>query len=111
MLHRYLSFAVVALSGLCPPSLPAQQSAGAELWRLAAATIPVPEALAVGGAAVFWNPAQRDDGARALLGVDAIQTPQAVRAPGVLAALPLRLASSGGRGGQLGPHYRLFPPD
>ncbi len=105
MLHRYLSLAVVALSGLWPPSLPAQQSAGAELWRLAAATIPVPEALAVGGAAVFWNPAQRDDGARALLGIDAIQTPEAVGASGFLAALQVRLGKSGGGSGRVGLVY------
>src|SRR5260370_26577661 len=103
MLHRYLGLAVVALSGLWPPILPAQQSAGAELWRLAAATIPVPEALAVGGAAVFWNPAQRDDGARALLGIDAIQTPEAVGASGFLAALRVRLGKSGGGGRGGGP--------
>lgn len=95
MLHRYLSLVGVALSGLWAPRLSAQQTAGAELWRLAAATIPVPEALATGGAGAFWNPAQRDDGARALLGIDAIQTPEAVGASGFLAALRVRLGASG----------------
>src|SRR5207247_2449545 len=43
---------------LLPGLLAAQQSAGAELWRLAATTLPIPPALATGGAAAFWNPAQ-----------------------------------------------------
>ena len=43
---------------LLPGVLAAQQSAGTELWRLAATTLPIPPALATGGAAAFWNPAQ-----------------------------------------------------
>jgi hypothetical protein len=105
MLLRSLSLAAFALCGLRPPSLSAQETAGAELWRLAAATIPVPEALATGGAAAFWNPAQRDDGARALLGIDAIQTPEAVGASGFLAALRVRLGGLGGGGGRVGLVY------
>lgn len=62
----------------------AQTSAGAELWRLAAVTIPLPPVLATGAAAVYWNPAQSGPGQ---LGVDFVQTPQAVGATGVLAAL------------------------
>src|SRR2546422_8681886 len=99
MLHRYLSLAACAWPGLWPLRLPAQQTAGAELWRLAAATVPVPLALATGGAAAFWNPAQRDDGARALLGIDAIQTPEAVGASGFLGALRMRFGGAGGGGG------------
>src|SRR6267143_2719806 len=104
MLLRSLSLAAYALCGLRPPSLSAQEPAGAELWRLAAATLPVPEALATGGAAAFWNPAQRDGGARALLGIDAIQTPEAVGASGFLAALRVGLGAlgEGGGGGGVG---------
>src|SRR5207245_849819 len=105
MLLRSLSLAAFALCGLRPPSLSAQETAGAELWRLAAATIPVPEALATGGAAAFWNPAQRDDGARALLGIDAIQTPEAVGASGFLGALRMRFGGAGGGGGRVGLVY------
>ena len=105
MLHRYLSFAACAWPGLWPLRLPAQQTAGAELWRLAAATVPVPLALATGGAAAFWNPAQRDDGARALLGIDAIQTPEAVGASGFLGALRMRFGGAGGGGGRVGLVY------
>src|SRR5712664_1401403 len=99
MLHRYLRLAAGALPGLWPLVLNAQQAAGAELWRLAAATVPVPEALATGGAAAFWNPAQRDDSVRVLLGVDAIQTPDAVDASGFLGAVRMRLGGSGGQAG------------
>jgi len=94
MLLRCLSLGGALLGALAAPHLVAQQSAGAELWRLASATIPAPEALATGGAAAFWNPAQRDDGARALLSLDAIQTPEAVGASGLLAAMRVRV---GGR--------------
>src|SRR5438128_11435269 len=95
MLHRYLKLVAYALPGLWTLGLPAQQAAGAELWRLTAATVPVPEALATGGAAAFWSPAQRDDGARTLVGIDAIQTPDAIDASGFLAALRTRLGARG----------------
>lgn len=85
------------LAALATPSAPvfAQHSAGAELWRLAAATLPVPSALAAGGAAAFWNPAQRSDSAQVMLGVEAIQTPSAVGASGFLTALHVRTARAG----------------
>jgi len=68
------------------PTLAAQASAGTELWRLAAVTLPIPPALATGAAATFWNPAQRAAEA-GQLGLDLIQTPQAVGATGVNAGL------------------------
>jgi hypothetical protein len=73
------------------PTLAAQASAGTELWRLAAVTFPVPPALATGAGAAFWNPAQPAAEA-GRLGLDLIQTPQAVGATGVIAGLqfPLR---------------------
>ncbi len=73
------------------PTLCAQASAGAELWRLAAVTLPIPPALATGAAAAFWNPAQRTAGT-GQFGLDLVQTPQDVGATGVIAGLefPLR---------------------
>lgn len=86
-------WALLALVGARPAF--SQTSAGAELWRLAAVTVPLPPALATGAAAAYWNPAQRGPG---LLGVDLVQTPQAVGATGVVAAVRVpagRLGSIG----------------
>jgi hypothetical protein len=76
----------------------AQQAAGTALWRLAATTLPLPPALATGTAAVFWNPAQIEDSARTQLGIEGIQTPAAIGASGMLAAIRVRA----GRVGQIG---------
>src|SRR6266545_1911329 len=76
----------------------AQQAAGTALWRLAATTLPLPPALATGTAAVFWNPAQIEDSARTQVGLEGIQTPAAIGASGVLAAIRIRA----GRVGQIG---------
>ena len=73
----------------------AQQAAGTALWRLAATTLPVPPALATGTAAVFWNPAQIEDSARTQLGIEGIQTPAAIGASGMLAAIRIRAGSVG----------------
>jgi hypothetical protein len=73
----------------------AQQAAGTALWRLAATTLPLPAALATGTAAVFWNPAQVDDSARIQLGIEGIQTPAAIGASGMLAAVRMRAGSIG----------------
>src|SRR5258705_3163855 len=73
----------------------AQQSAGTALWRLAATTLPLPPALATGTAAAFWNPAQIEDSARTQLGLEGIQTPAAIGASGVIAALRVRAGSVG----------------
>lgn len=81
---------VPLLLSLVPALVAGQQSAGAELWRLAATTLPVPPALASGAAAVFWNPAQLSNGERARFGLEAIATPPALGATGVLAAARLR---------------------
>ena len=84
---------LLTLSGI-GSALAAQASAGTELWRLAAVTLPVPAALATGAAASFWNPAQHAAEA-AHLGVDLIQTPQAVGATGVIAGLQFPLRAVG----------------
>ena len=86
---------VPVLVALGPSILGAQQAAGAELWRLAGVTIPVPPALARDGAAAFWNPAQEGDGARTLASIEAIQTPEVVGAAGLLAALRIQVKGIG----------------
>lgn len=75
----------------------AQAGAGSELWRLAAVTLTVPPALATGIAAAFWNPAQGETGSTRL-GLDLIETPEAVGATGVLAALRVPVRPVGGLG-------------
>jgi hypothetical protein len=75
-------------------TLPGQAAAGSELWRLAAATVPLPAALASGAAASFWNPAQGMSG-RGQIGLDLIQTPAAVGATGLIGAIRLPFAHVG----------------
>src|SRR2546427_9876705 len=72
------------LGVLAPAALLGQEGAGAELWRVAATTLAQPPALATGGAADFWNPAQPGTGERAALGLEAVSTPATVAAAGVL---------------------------
>src|SRR5256712_1866310 len=72
------------LGVLAPAALLGQEGAGAELWRVAAATLAQPPALATGGAAGFWNPAQPGTGERAAVGLEAVNTPSTVGAAGVL---------------------------
>ncbi len=86
---------VVLLLGLSPALAAGQQSAGTELWRLAATTLPLPQALASGGAAAFWNPAQPSDGERVRLGLEAIAAPPAIGATGILAAARVRVKPLG----------------
>src|SRR5438876_6225211 len=64
-----------------------QQASGTTLWRVAATTLATPPALALGPSAAIWNPAQTEDGARLQFGIDAIQTPSAVDATGVIATV------------------------
>lgn len=78
------------------PPVRAQAAAGSELWRLATVTIPLPPALATGASAAYWNPAQPNGPGQ--LGIDVVQTPQAVGATGIIAGI--RLAA--GRLGSLG---------
>lgn len=76
----------------------AQQATGTTLWRVAATTLATPPALALGASAAIWNPAQTEDGARVQLGIDAIQTPSAVDATGVIATVRV----PAGKVGQVG---------
>jgi hypothetical protein len=73
----------------------AQRAAGTALWRVAATTLPLPAALATGPAAAFWNPAQTDDSARTQVAIEAIQTPAAIGASGMLAAVRVPTRSLG----------------
>ena len=86
---------LVGLTTLCEGRVAAQQAAGTALWRVAATTLPVPPALATGPAAAFWNPAQSDDSARTQVAIEAIQTPAAIGASGMIAALRIRTRSLG----------------
>ncbi len=72
-----------------------QQAAGTTLWRVAATTLATPPALALGPAAAFWNPAQTEDSARLQLAVEAIQTPAAVDATGLITTVRFPVRSLG----------------
>lgn len=82
-----LLFLGLFVSGIRP--IQAQEATGTTLWRVAAATIPTPAALALGPAAALWNPAQRSDSARIIVALEAIQTPAAVDATGIIATVRL----------------------
>lgn len=86
---------VVAVLTLSARPATAQQAAGTTLWRVAATTLATPPALALGPAAALWNPAQTEDGARLQAGLEAIQTPSAVDASGVIATLRVPAGSVG----------------
>lgn len=66
------------------PALASQQSAGTELWRLAAVTLPLPPSLATGAAATFWTPVQESHGQ---IGLDLVQTPAVVGATGLIGSV------------------------
>src|SRR6267142_1073225 len=85
----------VGLLLLAPARAPGQQAMGTTLWRVAATTLPVPPALTLGPAAVMWNPAQTQDSARLQLALEAIQTPAAVDATGLIAAVRIPAGSIG----------------
>jgi len=68
-----------------PAALASQQSAGSELWRLAAVTLPLPPALATGAAAAFWTPVQGNG--QGQIGLDLLQTPAVVGATGLIGAV------------------------
>jgi hypothetical protein len=86
---------VVGLLALTGARAATQQTTGTELWRVAATTLPTPPALALGPSAALWNPAQTEDGARLQLGIDAIQTPSAVDATGMIATMRVPAGSLG----------------
>src|SRR5437667_364301 len=83
------------LAGFAPAALWAQRAAGTELWRVAAATLPLPPALGTGGAAAFWNPAQPAIPERASLALELIETAPTVGASGVLTTARVRVRPLG----------------
>lgn len=86
---------IVGLLALGNARAATQQAAGTTLWRVAGTTLPMPPALATGPAAALWNPAQFDDSARTSIALEAIQTPAAVGASGMVGALRFRAGSVG----------------
>lgn len=91
----------VGVLALAAAPAPAQQATGTTLWRVASTTLPMPPALALGPAATLWNPAQTQDSARFQLAFEAIQTPAAVDATGLIGAIRF----PAGRVGYLGLIY------
>ena len=87
---------------LVPTVAASQEAAGAALWRVAAATLSVPQALATGGTGGFWNPAQRVDTVRVLVGLEVMQTSPVVGTSGFLAGARTRVRSLGALGLILG---------
>ncbi|HTI04274.1 MAG TPA: hypothetical protein VL549_03095 [Gemmatimonadales bacterium] len=90
--------AMLVLAGASSRPTAAQQATGTTLWRVAGTTLATPPALAVGPAAALWNPAQTADTARVMLAFEAIQTPSAVDASGMIATARVQA----GRLGQIG---------
>src|SRR5258705_12388570 len=86
---------LVALSAFRGGPGAAQRAAGGAFWRLAATRLPPPPALPTGTAAVFWNPAQIEDSVRTKIGLEGIQTPAAIGASGMIAAIRVRAGSVG----------------
>ena len=86
---------LVGLSGLAVASLSAQEATGTTLWRVAATTLATPPALAQGAAATLWNPAQTQDSTRLQLALEAIQTPSAINATGMIGTIRLPAGSIG----------------
>lgn len=87
-----LPLAVLVAAGL--PRLGAQGDPGASLWRVASQTLSVPPALAAGGAAVLWNPAQPTTAA-ATAAIEGIQGAQDIGATGFLATARARTGPLG----------------
>src|SRR2546426_7430546 len=85
----------VGLLPLDAQQAPGQQATGTTLGRVAATPLPTPPALALGPAAAIWNPAQTQDSARLQLAVEAIQTPVAVDATGLIATMRVPVGSIG----------------
>lgn len=83
----------VALALLIPSVLGAQAPASADLWRLAATTLPGPAALETGVTGAFWNPSAAG-GPRFAAGVQLIETPDIIGVSGLLAGIAYGLSGS-----------------
>lgn len=88
----------IALAALLAARLSwAQAPASADLWRLAATSLPGPAALETGTTGAFWNPAAAADRERGLtVGLQMIETPDIIGVSGLLAAVTYALGSSTG---------------
>jgi hypothetical protein len=87
---------IAAILAVCAPAaLAAQETAATQLWHLAATTLPVAQALAIGGGSAVWNPAQSPPAGRASICLEIIQTPAAVGATGVLVVGRIRVPPLG----------------
>ncbi|MGH7700933.1 MAG: hypothetical protein ACREMJ_10515, partial [Gemmatimonadales bacterium] len=62
---------------------------------MAGATLPIPPALASGGAAAFWNPAQTFGPGRAFGAIEFVQAPTEIGAAGFFATVHLRASPLG----------------
>jgi len=72
------------LAVLTPVTAAAQVSAARALWRVAATTLPVPQALATGGSSALWTPAQLPPTGRASVSLELVQSPEAISVVGAL---------------------------
>ena len=86
---------LVGLSLLARTRGRAEEASGTTLWRVAATTLATPPALALGAAAALWNPAQTQDSAGLQLAFEAIQTPSAVDATGVIGTMRIPVRKIG----------------
>jgi hypothetical protein len=90
-LVRYRLVGLLVVTG---PGLAAQQDPGAALWRVAGQTLARPPALANGGGAVFWNPAQ-PPGPRFALGFEGLQGAPEIGVTGVFGAARVKVGRVG----------------
>ena len=89
---------VLALLAGAPTVAAAQEEAAATLWRVAATTVPLPLALALGSPSAFWNPAQPLGRGRVHGGLEFVQAPPEVGASGLLSAVHVALGTIGHTG-------------
>lgn len=87
-----LQSTVFALTVAGAAQAPAQAPVATDLWRVAAATLAVPEALADGPSASLWNPssAHRPDLRRHVLGIEVVSSPPEMGVAGVVASVSRR---------------------
>ncbi len=65
----------------------AQAPQSADMWRVATATLAAPAALQWGPTGAFWNPAPRVSTGSTRVGVQVLQTPEALALSGILAGI------------------------
>ncbi|MCH7473576.1 MAG: hypothetical protein IIA27_02795, partial [Gemmatimonadetes bacterium] len=65
----------------------AQAPLSAEMWRVATATLAAPAALQGGPTGAFWNPAPQVSTGSTRVGIQILQTPDALALSGILAGI------------------------